>query len=77
MSKKTQQMNFSCVRINFWNSIKLRLDSFARIIDVQPYLTSEDRVNLREIRHMLYLCRNMAEYRESFHKNKFKEAFKA
>ena len=75
MDKKTRRMNSSCARISFWNGIKLHLDSFARIIDEQPYLTSDDRINLREIHYMLHLCRNMAEYQESYHKQKLKEAF--
>ena len=75
MNKKTRRLNYSLSRIKFWNAIRLHLDTFTQISDDQPYLTSEDRINLREIYYMLSLSRNMAEYRESFHKDKFKEAF--
>lgn len=75
MNRKTKRVNSSYARIKFWNGIKLYLDTFTQISDEQAYLTSEDRANLHEINYMLHLCKNMAEYRENFHKNKFKEAF--
>ena len=75
MDKKTRKMNNLFARINFWNGIKLHLDSFVKVINEQPYLTSDDRINLREIHYMLHLCRNMAEYQETYHKEKLKEVF--
>ena len=74
MNKRTRKLNYSFARINFWNGVKLHLDSFAKIIDEQPYLTSDDRINLREIHYMLHLCKNMAVYQEDYHKGKLKEA---
>ena len=75
MDKKTHKLNNLFARINFWNGIKLHLDSFVKVINEQPYLTSDDRINLREIHYMLHLCRNMAEYQEDYHKQKLKEVF--
>ena len=75
MDKKTHKLNNLFARLNFWNGIKLHLDSFVKVINEQSYLTSDDRINLREIHYMLHLCRNMAEYQEDYHKQKLKEVF--
>ena len=75
MDKRIRKLNNTFARINFWNGLKLHLDSFVKVIDEQPYLTSGDRINLHEIHYMLHLCRNMAEYQEDYHRQKFKEVF--
>ena len=75
MTKQQRKLNNCLSRVRFWNALKLHLDSFTGITQPVEALTSEDRINLGEVHYMLHLCRNMADYQESYHKQKLKEAF--
>ena len=75
MDRKTRKLNNCLSRVRFWNALKLHLDSFVGITQPIEALTSNDRINLNEVHYMLHLCRNMAEYKEDYHKQKLKEVF--
>ena len=74
MTKRTRRMNYSCARAEFWNRIKLHLDSFAGLIDPIEHLMPDDRTALQEIHYLLYRSMKIAKSRESYHKQKLFEA---
>ena len=70
MTKRTRRMNCSCARAEFWNRIKLHLDSLAGIIEPIEHLMPEDKTALREIQYLIYQSTKLAQSQETYQKQK-------
>ena len=67
LDKFNKKFHGACSRFHFWNALAEHFIDFHGLLQPNSYLTSEDKLILREIHSLLFQCYKLAKGRKEFH----------